>query len=179
MQLIQQQANPNLHFLSKRVRNLDFDSSDSEFEAEEDGDAVDVDECFRRLGDKNAKEKEKDGLRKRLEGVWSGQDVIRDYDPERALWIVGRLNRIKFWRQGMCGVFALFRHCVKSLVKSTPFEQCMTLCVTVNTVFLAMDRYPINQDEEDLLKDINFAFTIIFCAEFAFKLFGLGVKSKC
>jgi hypothetical protein len=52
----------------------------------------------------------------------------------------------------------------------------MTLCVVINTIVLAMDRYQIDPDEEQVLKDMNLTFTIIFAIEMGLKLLGLGLK---
>ena len=46
----------------------------------------------------------------------------------------------------------------------------------MNTIILAIDHYGIDKDTEKNLNDLNFAFTIIFCAEMGLKILALGIK---
>ena len=50
----------------------------------------------------------------------------------------------------------------------------MTLCVTINTVVLALDRYGIDKEEEELLTMMNVYFTWIFIGELCFKMISIG-----
>jgi voltage-dependent calcium channel L type alpha-1D len=50
----------------------------------------------------------------------------------------------------------------------------MTLCVLINTVALAVDRYNIPTDQNDILTKINEILTYIFIGELGLKLFVLG-----
>jgi hypothetical protein len=120
--------------------------------------------------------REEDLLKKKIVADWSGQEVLQKYDPEKALWLCAKLNSIKFWQIGYVGYFAWFRNAVKTFCKSGLFEQAMTFCVMVNTIILALDRYGIDESEDQLLKNFNLFFTIVFCCELGFKLFGLGFK---
>jgi hypothetical protein len=52
----------------------------------------------------------------------------------------------------------------------------MTLCVILNTIVLALYHHNIEPDMEDALDQLNFSFTVIFAAEMALKLIGLGPK---
>ena len=56
------------------------------------------------------------------------------------------------------------------------FTAIITLCILVNTILLAMDRYPISSDELKLLDELNEVFTYIFLVEMIIKLIGLGFK---
>lgn len=53
-------------------------------------------------------------------------------------------------------------------------DNFMTICVAVNTICLAIDRYGIDKSTEEFLTQANTIFTYIFLAEMALKLFGLG-----
>jgi hypothetical protein len=75
-------------------------------------------------------------------------------------------------------VYYAVKYWIRSVVKSVFFEHFMTICVTVNTIILAIDRYGISQTEENNLQNFNLFFTIVFTVEMALKLFGLGFKSK-
>jgi hypothetical protein len=54
----------------------------------------------------------------------------------------------------------------------------MTLCVTLNTITLAVDSHGISKSAKAQLNDFNFYFTIIFIIEMGIKLLGLGVISE-
>lgn len=54
----------------------------------------------------------------------------------------------------------------------------MTLCVTMNTIALAMDSHDITQQTKTILDLFNNIFTAVFVMEFLIKIVGLGVKSK-
>ena len=56
------------------------------------------------------------------------------------------------------------------------FKFFVSLCITVNTGSLALDKYPINPIEETILEYINLVFYIVFLAEMIVKLLGLGFK---
>lgn len=62
------------------------------------------------------------------------------------------------------------------MVRSSWFNFCMTLSVLLNTITLAIYHYPMSDDLSDTLSILNFIFTIIFVAEMALKIFGLGFK---
>ena len=51
----------------------------------------------------------------------------------------------------------------------------MTLCVTINTVTLAIDHYGISAETEAVLGDFNTFFTVVFAFEMGIKVFALGV----
>ena len=56
------------------------------------------------------------------------------------------------------------------------FEHFMTLCVLLNTIVMSMDRYGIEPDLEQVLSNINLAFTYIFIYEMTVKLLAIGLK---
>ena len=64
---------------------------------------------------------------------------------------------------------------LRSIVKGGLFENLMTLCVTINTVTLAIDHYGISPATENVLSKFNTFFTIIFAIEMGLKLLALGV----
>mmetsp|Transcript_20026 Transcript_20026/g.3279 ORF Transcript_20026/g.3279 Transcript_20026/m.3279 type:complete len:154 (+) Transcript_20026:408-869(+) len=55
----------------------------------------------------------------------------------------------------------------------------MTLCVLLNTIVLALDHYGISEEMEEVLTDMNLAFTIIFIIEMSLKLIGLTPIGYC
>lgn len=57
----------------------------------------------------------------------------------------------------------------------TFMDNFMTLCVAINTICLAIDRYGIDDDTQAFLTKANTTFTYIFISEMSMKLIGLGV----
>lgn len=74
---------------------------------------------------------------------WSGQDVFLDMDRSTAWGYTQQLSKIKVRQKGCCGMVRYWRDLVKKFVNSGLFENFMTICVTINTVALAMDHYGI------------------------------------
>lgn len=68
-----------------------------------------------------------------------------------------------------------FKDFFKNIVTASLFDHFMIICVTINTVTLAMDHYMISSDLEKSLTDLNLVFTIIFCVEMGLKLIGLSI----
>ncbi|KAM5151938.1 sodium channel protein type 2 subunit alpha-like isoform 3-T3 [Mantella aurantiaca] len=63
---------------------------------------------------------------------------------------------------------------VVNLVVMDPFvDLAITICIVLNTLFMAMEHYPITDDFADVLYVGNLVFTGIFTAEMVFKLVAL------
>lgn len=56
------------------------------------------------------------------------------------------------------------------------FDQFMIICVLLNTIVMAMDRYGIDPHTEKVLNNLNLAFTYIFIYEMTVKLLAIGPK---
>lgn len=52
----------------------------------------------------------------------------------------------------------------------------MVSCILVNTLLLALDRYPDNETETLVTEKLNILFTAIFAIEMFIKLIALGFK---
>jgi hypothetical protein len=63
---------------------------------------------------------------------------------------------------------------IKIFLRSSLFDNFLTICVAVNTVCLALDRKNIDPEEEAILGVLNTMFTWIFIAEMSLKIIGLG-----
>lgn len=59
------------------------------------------------------------------------------------------------------------------------FGAFIVVCILLNTVCLAMDEYPVDEERTAVTEIINTVLTIIFIAEMGLKLAGLGVKEYC
>ena len=106
---------------------------------------------------------------------WSGQQVLFNSDPNYAIWATNNLNEIRLWKKGPKGLLEKIRHYVKVFVMSEITGGVMTLCVVINTIVLAMNRYGQSQDEINILQVFNTVFTSLFIIEMALKLFSLGI----
>lgn len=113
----------------------------------------------------------------RKQGLWSGQDIVQGMSKEKALQITSQLNSIRVYPHGLHrSMWKRFRMVLKNVSKSGFFENFMTLCVTINTITLSLDRYDIPESQGKLLQDMNTFFTVIFCIEMLFKIVGLGPR---
>jgi hypothetical protein len=65
------------------------------------------------------------------------------------------------------------------MVNSKWFTAFITVCILMNTGFLASDRYPIDKESEKTIEIANLTFYCIFVLEMLFKLVGLGIRGYC
>jgi hypothetical protein len=68
---------------------------------------------------------------------------------------------------------------VQEVVESRWFLIFITLCILINTAFLASDRYPIDAESQRTIEIANLVFYCIFVLEMVLKLIGLGVRGYC
>lgn len=61
-------------------------------------------------------------------------------------------------------------------VRSKWFGALINFCIIVNTIFLALDRYPMSEDETEIHNIANLIFYFIFVIEMALKLIALHPK---
>lgn len=105
---------------------------------------------------------------------WSGQDVKFDYDPYFAKLATKQLSASMVYPYGIQGIYSKIRGYLRAFVKSSFFENFMTVAVAINTIVLALDYHGISDENKNTLTTMNFYFTIIFIVEMTFKLLGLG-----
>lgn len=96
-------------------------------------------------------------------------------DPYIAGYNAEMLSDIRVWPYKLHGLYKKCRNFIKTIVKHALFDNFMTLAVTANTVTLALDRYNIPKEEEDILNVFNDFFTYIFICEMGLKILGLGI----
>jgi hypothetical protein len=53
----------------------------------------------------------------------------------------------------------------------------MAICIIINTIILALDKYPIDMDQTIFLEKLNIVFTIIFTLEMFIKMLAVGLKN--
>jgi hypothetical protein len=106
---------------------------------------------------------------------WSGQDIMTRLDPYKARIAMRALNSIRVWPKGIHGYIKRFRIMIRTLVKSSVYENFFILCVIINTIILTMDHYGIDTAVSNTLSSFNFVFTIIFTIEMGLKLTAIGI----
>ena len=73
------------------------------------------------------------------------------------------------------------KSCVRNffykIINNQYFTIFILLCITVNTITLSMDRYPIELSQASNLESINNVTTWIFVMEMVVKVLGMGLKT--
>ncbi|XP_075900195.1 sodium channel protein type 4 subunit alpha B-like isoform X1 [Nelusetta ayraudi] len=72
-----------------------------------------------------------------------------------------------------CGCWRRVKRLLLAIVTDPLVDLGITLCIVLNTVFMAMDHYPMGPDFESLLNVGNLVFTGIFTAEMVLKLMAM------
>ncbi|XP_069697315.1 sodium channel protein para isoform X12 [Periplaneta americana] len=75
-----------------------------------------------------------------------------------------------------CWLWLKFQEYVALLVFDPFVELFITLCIVVNTLFMALDHYDMNKDMEKALKSGNYFFTATFAIEATLKLIAMSPK---
>ena len=66
--------------------------------------------------------------------------------------------------------------CMHTVVTSKWFSAIIILLIIINTVVLASDHHPMDQDTASRLEVVNFVLTMMFTVEMVMKLYGLGFR---
>ncbi|XP_048366610.1 sodium channel protein type 5 subunit alpha-like isoform X2 [Sphaerodactylus townsendi] len=80
---------------------------------------------------------------------------------------------VKFLIWEFCPMWLLIKQKVKFVIMDPFSDLTITLCIVLNTLFMAMDHYKMTKDFEDVLNIGNQVFTGIFTAEMIFKVIAL------
>ncbi|XP_058978187.1 sodium channel protein para-like isoform X3 [Musca domestica] len=75
-----------------------------------------------------------------------------------------------------CWVWLKFQEWVSFIVFDPFVELFITLCIVVNTMFMAMDHHDMNPELEKVLKSGNYFFTATFAIEASMKLMAMSPK---
>ncbi|XP_047672352.1 sodium channel protein type 4 subunit alpha B isoform X3 [Tachysurus fulvidraco] len=78
-----------------------------------------------------------------------------------------------FLKWNCCVPWIKFKNWVHFIVMDPFVDLGITICIVLNTVFMAMEHYPMTPDFEHVLSVGNLVFTGIFTAEMVFKLIAL------
>ncbi|CAI2366067.1 unnamed protein product [Moneuplotes crassus] len=123
------------------------------------------------------KVKKEDKNRQIVDIEWSGQDIMPCLEPSQANHIINSLNTMCIHRNSGFRWLLKMKFYLDLFVRSSFFENFMTLCVTLNTLILAIDHYGIDPEVERSFNNINTVFTVVFCIEMALKILGLGIRN--
>ena len=93
-----------------------------------------------------------------------------------ALYATGSLNKTRVWPSSGTGIRKKVRFLLKMFIRTSFFENLMTLSVLANTIVMALDRYDNTAQTKARLDTYNTVFTWIFIAEMAIKLLAIGPK---
>lgn len=110
---------------------------------------------------------------------WSGSDIMSttDFSLSQTEKSIDALNlqKLDIWLSGFMGFIETTRRYSREFVDSSAINLFLMISVFLNTLILGTDGLaPESWDE--YFTSMNLAFTIIFAAEFGFKLYGLGPK---
>nr|XP_027236630.1 LOW QUALITY PROTEIN: sodium channel protein para-like [Penaeus vannamei] len=75
-----------------------------------------------------------------------------------------------------CRVWVRFAEFVETIIFDPFVELFITLCIAVNTLFMAMDHYGMNKEFENFLKTGNYFFTATFSIECFAKIIAMSPK---
>ncbi|XP_012672299.2 sodium channel protein type 4 subunit alpha B isoform X2 [Clupea harengus] len=78
-----------------------------------------------------------------------------------------------FLKWDCCPPWVFFKKWVHFVVMDPFVDLGITICIVLNTVFMAMEHYPMTPEFENMLSVGNLVFTGIFTAEMVFKLIGM------
>uniref|UniRef100_A0A096LZA3 Sodium channel protein n=1 Tax=Poecilia formosa TaxID=48698 RepID=A0A096LZA3_POEFO len=78
-----------------------------------------------------------------------------------------------FLKWDCCGCWRWLKKLLYTIVMDPFVDLAITICIVLNTVFMAMEHYPMTEEFEDLLSTGNLVFTGIFTAEMVLKLLAM------
>ncbi|TSK14520.1 Sodium channel protein type 4 subunit alpha A [Bagarius yarrelli] len=78
-----------------------------------------------------------------------------------------------FLKWDCCGPWIIFKKWVHFVVMDPFVDLGITICIVLNTLFMAMEHYPMSPEFEHVLSVGNLVFTGIFTAEMVFKLIAM------
>uniref|UniRef100_A0A8C4GIR7 Sodium channel protein n=1 Tax=Dicentrarchus labrax TaxID=13489 RepID=A0A8C4GIR7_DICLA len=78
-----------------------------------------------------------------------------------------------FLKWNCCGCWRWLKQCLYTIVMDPFVDLGITICIVLNTVFMAMEHYPMTEEFAELLSIGNLVFTGIFTAEMVLKLLAM------
>jgi hypothetical protein len=90
--------------------------------------------------------------------------------------VTDHFNAVRVWPKGWFGYVKKFRVFLKTITKSTLFDNSMLTAVLLNTVVMALERFDLTDKESAEMELANLWFTWIFIVEASMKILGVGIK---
>ncbi|XP_041087621.1 sodium channel protein type 4 subunit alpha B-like [Polyodon spathula] len=147
---------------------IDRVSTDEESFAEEEG-------SKKSGSQQNTAYLDEPGLQKRtasaLSVLTNALEEIEEAQQKCPPWWYKFANTFLIW--DCCPLWIKFKGLVKFVVLDPFVDLGITICIVLNTLFMAMEHYPMSLDFENVLVVGNLVFTGIFAAEMVFKLIAL------
>ncbi len=109
-------------------------------------------------------------------GYWSGFDVDPIFRHNSDYCESFSNMNFSIWSKGWIGSYEKLSYPIYILVTNRYFYFTMTLMVVLNTIVLSLNHYGIDPEMEEGLNSLNYAFTMLFVAETALKVIGLGIR---
>ena len=82
---------------------------------------------------------------KKRQNEWSGQDVLDSgLDMKSSASVLARMNKLRVWPKGFHRPIKKAKSLLKAFIRTSLFENLMTLSVLVNTIGMALDSYDID-----------------------------------
>ncbi|XP_078385895.1 sodium channel protein type 4 subunit alpha-like [Cetorhinus maximus] len=98
-------------------------------------------------------------------------DELEEAQQSCPPWWYKFANKFLIW--DCCELWIKFKGILKFIVMDPFVDLGITICIVLNTLFMAMEHYPMTTTFENMLSVGNLVFTGIFTAEMVFKLIAL------
>ncbi|XP_048470348.1 sodium channel protein type 4 subunit alpha-like [Rhincodon typus] len=98
-------------------------------------------------------------------------DELEEAQQHCPPWWYKFAKRLLIW--DCCLLWIKFKEILKIIVMDPFVDLGITICIVLNTLFMAMEHYPMTETFENMLSVGNLVFTGIFTAEMVFKLIAL------
>uniref|UniRef100_A0A8C5KCF4 Sodium channel protein n=1 Tax=Jaculus jaculus TaxID=51337 RepID=A0A8C5KCF4_JACJA len=86
-------------------------------------------------------------------------------------WWYKCAHKVLIWN--CCGPWVKFKHIIHLIVMDPFVDLGITICIVLNTLFMAMEHYPMTEHFDNVLSVGNLVFTGIFTAEMVLKLIAM------
>ncbi|XP_077481850.1 sodium channel protein type 4 subunit alpha A [Stigmatopora argus] len=133
--------------------------------------------------DESAVEKE---LRERSPGMLSPDELQSDEQRQRSSSVMEELEDAQrpcppgwykfaniFLKWNCCSPWMVLKKWLYVIVMDPFFDMAITICIVLNTLFMAMEHYPMTPEFDHMLSVGNLVFTGIFTAEMVLKLIAM------
>ncbi|XP_033935647.2 sodium channel protein type 4 subunit alpha B-like [Pseudochaenichthys georgianus] len=126
--------------------------------------------CRAALSEKQDSEKNSSEIKSHEEEHNAMEDFAEDQRPCPPCWYI--FSDV-FLKWNCCSCWRWLKLWLYTIVMDPFVDLGITICIVLNTVFMAMEHYPMTEEFEELLSIGNLVFTGIFTAEMVLKLLAM------